>query len=402
MKKEFIKKYICGGMILFGVIALSILFLFLLFRGAVLKMALEKLWNIILPFVYGAVMAYLLKPICNFFEKWFSTLIVRKLKWKKGRKIIESLSITCSLIAGLIVITLLIMIIVPQLMKSLTGIINEIPKTINEILSRLDYHVGNKETIENQIEQFLNGIIVNLEQWADAGLLLNLQFVITGVSSGVISIIVVLKNIIIGIIIAAYLLAGRKKFAAQGEIVLYSILKEKWADFILEEVRLTDQMFSSFITGKLIDSAIIGVICFIWMWAFDMPFSVLISVIIGITNIIPFFGPFIGGIPSGILILFVDPLKCIWFLIFILVLQQFDGNILGPKILGNTTGLSSFWVLFSILFFGGLFGFVGMIIGVPTFAVIYDIIKKLVGKGLIHRKKENMLENYRKKFTSKE
>lgn len=401
MKKEFIKKYIYGGMILFGVIALSILFLFLLFRGAVLKMALGKLWNIILPFVYGAVMAYLLKPICNFFEKWFSTLIVRKLKWK-GKKVIESLSITCSLIAGLIVITLLIMIIVPQLMKSLTGIINEIPKTINEILSRLDYHVGNKEIIENQIEQFLNGIIVNLEQWADAGLLLNLKFVITGVSSGVISIIVVLKNIIIGIIIAAYLLAGRKKFAAQGEIVLYSIFKEKWADFILEEVRLTDQMFSSFITGKLIDSAMIGVICFIWMWAFDMPFSVLISVIIGITNIIPFFGPFIGGIPSGILILFVDPLKCIWFLIFILVLQQFDGNILGPKILGNTTGLSSFWVLFSILFFGGLFGFVGMIIGVPTFAVIYDIIKKLVGKGLIHRKKENMLENYRKKFTSKE
>lgn len=191
---------------------------------------------------------------------------------------------------------------------------------------------------------------------------------------------------------SVYVLGSRKTFARQGNKLIYSIFSKKWADVILNEFRFTNKMFSGFISGRLADSLIIGLICFVGMTILRIPNAVLISIIIGITNILLFFGPWIGAVPSFLLILMVNPVKSIVFLVFVLILQQFDGNILGPRILGDKIGLSGFWVLFSILLFGGLFGFIGMIIGVPIFAVIYDIICKLVNKGLdYHRKQEQQL-----------
>ena len=191
-----------------------------------------------------------------------------------------------------------------------------------------------------------------------------------------------LYNLIIGYIISIYVLFDKEKFRSQAKKLMYTFISSEKVNIILENLRYTDKVFGSFFSGKLIDSLIIGLLCFVGMLIFDMPYSLVIAVIVGVTNIIPYFGPFIGAIPSAILILLVSPSKCITFIIFIFVLQQFDGNILGPKILGNKTGLSSFWVLFSLLIFGGLFGMIGMIIGVPIFSIFYSFINGLVRRKL--------------------
>ena len=179
-----------------------------------------------------------------------------------------------------------------------------------------------------------------------------------------------------------------------------STFKPRWADLILEEIAYIDKMFGGFIDGKLVDSAIIGVLCYIGCSVFKFPNALLVSAIVGVTNVIPFFGPFIGAVPSILLILIEDPIKSVWFALFVLGLQQLDGNIIGPKILGNHTGVSSFWVLFSILLFGGLWGLVGMIVAVPLFAVVYDLIKRLVRKGLAKNDCLNIMDEYNEDYNS--
>ena len=236
--------------------------------------------------------------------------------------------------------------------------------------------LADDEVLANYAEQFINAAYQNMQVWLNTKFLPDMQVIVSGVSAGLISALAAVKNIVIGIFAAAYLMGNRKKFAAQGKKLIYSFVKVPVANGILDEINYINRVFGGFIDGKLLDSLIIGILCFIIMNFLNMPYSMLISVIVGVTNIIPFFGPFIGAIPSALIILTDSPIKCVYFLILILVLQQFDGNFLGPKILGDSTGLSSFWVLFSILLFGGLMGFVGMVIGVPTFAVIYDLIKK--------------------------
>ncbi|MCD8023049.1 MAG: AI-2E family transporter, partial [Lachnospiraceae bacterium] len=240
----------------------------------------------------------------------------------------------------------------------------------------------------NYITELSESFSTWLPNWIRTTVVPNLEVLIGNLSSGVSGMISVISNAFIGLIVTIYILGCRKTFARQAKKLNYSIFGRKWAGRILSEVRYADRVFSGFINGRLIDSLIIGIICFIGMNILQIPYKMLVSVIVGVTNIIPFFGPYIGAIPSFLLILMVKPVKAIIFLIFILILQQFDGNILGPRILGNVTGLSGFWVLFAILVFGGLFGFVGMIIGVPTFAVIYDIVRKLVNCGVSRQERK--------------
>lgn len=246
----------------------------------------------------------------------------------------------------------------------------------------------------NYLNDFSESVLPDVQAWSKDELLPSIQSLMNGISNSIISVFAWIKNIVIGIIVSVYVLNGRKKFAVQGKLCLYGIFKKEWADWILKELAYADRMFSGFLSGKLLDSAIIGIICAIGCAILKIPNVMLISVIIGVTNIIPYFGPFIGAIPSEVLILIESPIKCIWFVIFIIILQQIDGNIIGPKILGNTTGLSSFWVLFSILLFGGLWGFIGMIIGVPLFAVFYDGVRKLVVHGLKLHNQEELLDKY--------
>ena len=359
-------------------IILCIVFFFLMFRFDQVMRGLRNVQDILMPFIYGAVIAYLLTPTCNFVETHLNSWGEGKVKnQEKFRRFSSGAGIIASLIFGICIIYLLLAMVLPQVFTSIRGIVEVLPGNVRQWSLWIEQLLADNEILSNYVEQFTSTAYKNIETWLETKLLPNMQTIVTGVSAGLISAVVVVKNLLIGLIAAAYMMGNRRKFAAQAKKLVYSFFRVPVANDILDEVQFINRLFGGFINGKLLDSLIMGVLCFVIMNLLNMPYSMLISVIVGVTNVIPFFGPFIGAAPSALIVLTVSPVKCIYFLILILVLQQFDGNILGPKILGNTTGLSSFWVLFSILLFGGMFGFVGMIIGVPTFAVIYDLIKKL-------------------------
>ena len=394
-KKPHIKPYLYGMLAGFGAISLSIIFFFLIYRFDGFGDAISTLTGILMPFIYGAVIAYLLKPVCNTIEAFLRRFIPEKMKG-----LINALSVTFTILFGLLLIYALCMMIIPQLITSVTTLYYTAQANITKFM----YWANHLEFIEKneQIMELLNSayaaLNTNLDTWIKNTLLPSMQNILSGAALGVLNVVVVLKNLIIGIIVAVYMLASRKRFVQQGKMVLYSVVKPRWASLITEEVKYADRMFGGFINGKILDSAIIGLLCYIGCLIFKFPSALLVSVIIGVTNVIPFFGPFIGAIPATLLILIQNPIKALWFVLFVLVLQQVDGNIIGPTILGNTTGLSSFWVLFAILLFGGLWGFAGMIVGVPLFAVIYDVIKKLVIHGLQRNQELTLLNSYHDQF----
>ena len=209
--------------------------------------------------------------------------------------------------------------------------------------------------------------------------------IVTSLTTGIYAVLRGILDVLIGFVVACYVLSNMELFMAKSKMVLYSIFPLRSSKRILKAIRFTDTAFMSFISGKVIDSAIIGVICYICCAIMRMPYVVLVSVVVGVTNIIPVFGPFIGAVPTALIILLDSPMKCLIYVIFILVLQQIDGNIIGPKILGSSTGINGFWIMFAILLGGGLFGFIGMLLGVPVFVVIYAGLEKLVNNGLKKR-----------------
>ena len=394
-KRPHIKPYLYGMLAGFGAIALSIIFFFLIYRFDGFGSAISTLTGILMPFIYGAVIAYLLKPVCNTIEGFLRRFIPEKMKG-----LISALSIALTILLGLLLVYALCMMIIPQLITSVTTLYY----TAQRNIARFVQWANHVEFIENnqQIMDLLNNAYDTLNTSVDnlvkTKLLPSMQNILSGAAIGVLNVVTWAKNLVIGIIVAVYMLASRKRFVQQAKLVLYSVFKPVWAGRIIEEIQYADKMFGGFINGKIMDSAIIGVLCYIGCLIFKFPSALLVSVIIGVTNVIPFFGPFIGAIPATLLILIQNPIKALWFVLFVLVLQQLDGNIIGPKILGNTTGLSSFWVLFAILLFGGLWGFAGMIVGVPLFAVIYDVIKKLVIHGLRRNEELDMLNTYHDNF----
>ena len=394
-KKPHIKPYLYGMLAGFGAISLSILFFFLIYRFQGFGDAISKLTGILMPFIYGAVIAYLLKPVCNCVENFLRRLLPEKMGTAANM-----LAVTISLLFGILVVYALIMMIVPQLITSVTTLYYTARNNLNDFVDWASHQeiIASNQKLLDFIETSYDNLQDTLDNLVRTKLVPSVQSLLSGAALGVMSFVTFLKNIVIGLIVSVYLLASRKKFGQQGKLILYSLVKPRWANLIMEEIRYADRMFGGFINGKILDSAIIGVLCYIACLIFKFPSALLVSVIIGVTNVIPFFGPFIGAIPATLLILIQNPIKALWFVLFVLVLQQVDGNIIGPKILGNTTGLSSFWVLFAILLFGGLWGFVGMIIGVPLFAVIYDVIKKLVFHGLNRNDESGMVNLYHDAF----
>ena len=394
-KLPHIKPYLYGMLAGFGAISLSILFFFLIYRFQGFGDAISKLTGILMPFIYGAVIAYLLKPVCNCVEDF-----LRRLLPEKMGTVANILAVTISLLFGILVVYALIMMIVPQLITSVTTLYYTARNNLNDFVDWASHQeiIASNQKLLDFIETSYDNLQDTLDNIVRTKLVPSMQSLLSGAALGVMSFVTFLKNIIIGVIVSVYLLASRKKFGQQCKMILYSLIKPRWADIILEEILYADKMFGGFINGKILDSAIIGVLCYIACLIFKFPSALLVSVIIGVTNVIPFFGPFIGAIPATLLILIQNPIKALWFVLFVLVLQQVDGNIIGPKILGNTTGLSSFWVLFAILLFGGLWGFVGMIIGVPLFAVIYDVLKKFVFHGLRRNEEMELVTTYHDNF----
>ena len=394
-KKPHIKPYLYGMLAGFGAISLSILFFFLIYRFQGFGDAISKLTGILMPFIYGAVIAYLLKPVCNCVEDFLRRLLPEKMGTAANM-----MAVTVSLLFGILVVYALIMMIVPQPITSVTTLYYTARNNLNDFVDWASHQeiVASNQKLLDFIETSYDNLQDMLDNIVRTKLVPSMQSLLSGAALGVMSFVTFLKNIIIGVIVSVYLLASRKKFGQQCKMILYSLIKPRWADVILEEILYADKMFGGFINGKILDSAIIGVLCYIACLIFKFPSALLVSVIIGVTNVIPFFGPFIGAIPATLLILIQNPIKALWFVLFVLVLQQVDGNIIGPKILGNTTGLSSFWVLFAILLFGGLWGFVGMIIGVPLFAVIYDVLKKFVFHGLRRNEEMELVTTYHDNF----
>ncbi len=382
--KFFNKKLLPVSFALFFAIALSILFFFIVYNAKDVNLGLGKLISAIKPFIYGAVFAYLLVPMCNYFERHLNRLFINRFGMEKSKSanICQIISIFLSLCLGLFVIYILLSLVLPQLIVSLTTITRNFDTYYIKVSSWVQNLFKNNEFLRNYFETISDNVTDVASQWIKNELLPSTTTLISNLSGGLLGAFSIIKNIFIGLIVAIYFLRSRASFAAQSRIFVHCIFRQKLADRIIEEVKFANKMFMGFISGRLVDSTIIGLLCFIGISIMGMPYPLLVSVLVGVTNIIPFFGPFIGGIPAAFIILMASPAKCIWFIIFIVILQQIDGNIIGPKILGEMTNLSSFWVLFSIMLFSGLFGFVGMIIGVPVFAVIYHMAQELIMKGM--------------------
>ena len=380
MKYRWDKKYLCWGLTAFAVIAGSMLFFFALLRFDQLSNAFRTLLGILKPILYGLAISYLLEPVMTFFERPIFRFLQKKIpktERNKLHKISRCISIGVTMVLALLLLTALISMIIPQLVASIVGFANNLSGYLNNFNSWVNRHLSNDPDLNVAANKVFQYITQNYEKWWDT-LQPGINNLLSGLTVGVFGIINALKNILVGFIVSIYVLFSKDLFAAQAKKVLYAVLEPSHANSFLSAARHTHKVFGGFIVGKLLDSLIIGILCFIGMSIFKMPFPLLISVIVGVTNIIPFFGPFIGAIPSAVIILLVEPVTCIYFVLFILALQQFDGNILGPKILGESTGLSCFWVIFSILVAGGLFGFIGMVIGVPLFAVIYGAARMLI------------------------
>ncbi|MGG7145090.1 AI-2E family transporter [Clostridium nigeriense] len=377
MKINWNNKYTTISIYSFLVAVSVILFYLAISQVSIFTDKLDSIIVIFQPFIIGFSIAYIINFLLVFYEnKVFETKYIKKLKLKSKR----GLGIVLSYITAFFIIGMVVKFLLPQVIDSIIGLVNDIPTYINSTTEFVNKAIKDLN-IEDQYSKTLIDNFNNLVNYI-------IRFVtnlIPAIGSLVAKIASSIWNVILGIIVSVYLLIDKEKLCALCKKVTYGLLTEEYAEGLIRLFHKSNHTFGRFLIGKIIDSLIIGVLTFIILTIFKMPYTVLVSVIVGITNIIPFFGPFIGAIPSFIIILFVSPVQSLWFLLIILVIQQLDGNVIGPKILGDSIGISAFWILFSILVAGKVLGLVGMIIGVPLFAIFYSIIKEFI-EGRLRKK----------------
>ncbi len=371
MKNFLGKKYVQIGITAFCVIAASMLFYFGIFHTASIARGLNTIYTILTPIVYAAAISYVLWPVIRFMERSVVYRICEKKNWNPTHKVRHAIRMICviiTLLLFLLVIYGLLSMLIPELINSITNIIDNLPRYINNI------------------EKWLTNLLKNYPP--------KINLLVASFSTGFLGVLVFLKNFLIGAMISIYLLYGKESYVAQGKRLLYCLFSTRTTNNIIRDLQYVDKTFGGFIIGKVLDSFIIGILCYIGTTILNLPYALLVSVIVGVTNVIPFFGPYIGAVPSALLILLVNPIQCVYFVIFILLLQQFDGNFLGPKILGGSTGLSSFMVIVAILVGGGFFGIFGMFVGVPACAVICTVIRNGIQNRLTKKCMPIDLESY--------
>ncbi|MFC2283266.1 MAG: AI-2E family transporter [Lachnoanaerobaculum saburreum] len=370
--------YVKWGLTAVAVILVALVISLVFNKLGYIAVTIKAIVSTVSSVLYGVVMAFLTAPvydkISDRLAKIFSSLFP---KWKSPIKLAKFIATLACLVILIFVIFALIMMIIPELVNSISNVINYAPDGMLKLEDWLKDILNKNPDLEKLVIGNYQDISDRLSDFATTNVLPNVNTYIKNLSSGVLNALGVIVNIIIGMMVMMYLLNMKTTLASQAKKIVYAIAGVKIGNEIVTEARYIKDMFEKFIVGKIIDSIIIGIINYIFMAVIHMPYALLISVVVGVTNVIPFFGPFIGAIPSIVLLLLISPLTALQFAVWILVLQQVDGNIIGPKILGQTTGLPSFWVLFSILLFGGLFGIVGMIIAVPTWAIIYRTISRV-------------------------
>ena len=394
------RPYLAIGALIFLVFCCCIAVFTVIFKYAALKKACAVILGVLQPILIGAVMGYLFNPLMRRIDEGCCDLILPKVKKKeKVRHMIRTVSSILTVLIFLTVFGLIIYMIVPALIESIVNLVNTMSANVENFIAWYEqlsipgkgsgawesYLLMAAQAIENWFDHTLMPQLQDFAQWRDY---------LTSITVSAINVVVVLKNVVIGLIVSVYVLMEKERFEGQAKKMIFAVLPVKPANILVQIIHKVDQIFGGFIIGKIIDSIIIGIICFIGCSILRMPYTLLISVIIGVTNVIPFFGPLIGAIPCLIIVTITDPLHGLYLLIFVLVLQQVDGNIIGPKILGESTGLSSFWVIFAIMVGSGLFGFTGMLFGVPTFAVIYYLIQRLVAYLLKRRGLPTKTQDY--------
>ena len=402
MKNQYVKQ----GLMFFAVGVALILAYYVVNNFSVVAGGLARINDILMPFYIGLVMAYLLCPIYN-----GTTRIIYRLNKGRFKNPINDLRLA-RVIATFISITVLIvavggviMMILPDLWESIFGLVMGLPDTMKSFIQWLRGILESNPEAMTFLEGKLDGLADAVLVWVQEKMVPGAEAVLNNVSVGVIGTVGVIFDLFVALIICVYVLNSKEKFIAQAKKLVLAVFKPEMADEIFELGTISNETFGGFINGKIIDSIIMGILCFAAMSLLGLPLPMLVSVVVGVTNIIPFFGPFIGAIPSGIILLIIEPVAALKFVIMILVLQQIDGNIIGPKILGKTTKLASFWVMFAIIVSGGLFGFVGMILGVPVFAIIYTYASRAINRKLETREMETdtlLYEDFSKYNASKE
>lgn len=373
------------------VILCAILFFFVIFSYSTWTGKVARIVSGLKSIIIGISIAYLLNPIVNGLEKRLHKLIKNPKNEAKVNSALRAFSSIVVVLLAVIIAGFMIYAILPQVVISISSLIRNFPYYVDEITDLIKSN--------RQLQAFLDNVLTNatevVSDWLNENVLQNIQSYVTLAASGVVSVVMVLADILVGLIISVYVLCSTRTFVGQGKKIVYALFNKRHAKMILDTMRKSNEIFGGFISGKLLDSLIIGVLCFVGLTAMHMPYIALVSVIVGVTNVIPFFGPYIGMIPSTILIMLVDFKKGVIVLIFIIILQQIDGNVIGPKILGKSTGLSAFWVVFSVMFFGKLWGIIGMLIGVPVFGVIYYILDTFVNFQLGRRELPVETEEYK-------
>ena len=374
-----------------------VLFYLLIGKFPLVLKSLGRLISALSPIIIGCIIAFLLNPIVNRLRIWLREVFKNIFKDKYSDKhahMADGLSVVLSILFFLLILTAFFWILIPSLYESINSLYDNFDKYTTNTENFVRNLVKDYPKVVNVVNNYMDDIEAAIKNLFTEKLLPNMDTVVKTLSSGIIGSVKFVFNFLIGIIAAIYILSSKDKYSAQFKKLVYAVFPIKKGNKILAVTEYIDGVFSGFISGKIIDSIIIGVICFAFCRIVEMPYAVLVSVIIGVTNIIPFFGPFIGAIPSAFLVFVESPKMCLVFIIFIVILQQIDGNILGPLILGDTIGISSFWILFAILLGGNLFGFAGMVLGVPTFACIYALLIRTIGDGLEKKGLKNDTEYF--------
>lgn len=387
MKIKWDSKYLTISVYAFLVICASIIFYLIASQVTRFQIKVGEILSIFLPIIIGFIMAYLFNFVLEFYEK---TILNFEFLNKRTNKIKRIIGLVLTYTTVTLLFFLFLKFLLPQLVNSIMGLVDDLPRHIKKATDLVD-EFNSKYEIP---EQYYNYII---DTWNDyKNTIIEFATNLIPILGNVVKkVFASIWNIVLGVIVSIYLLTDKESFFALSRKITTSLFSEKRAERIFELTKRTDSIFGKFITGKILDSFIVAIMIFVIMKIFKIPYTTLISFIIGITNIIPFFGPFIGAVPATILILLVSPIKALWFIIIIIVVQQIDGNIIGPKILGDSLGISAFWILFSLLIGGKLFGFIGLIIGVPLFVFVYSLIKdvieaRLKEKGLPYESDEYM------------
>lgn len=349
---------------------------------------LSLLAGVLQPIIYGVVIAYLLNPLTHLVDDRMAPLLKEKTKWSP--KVIGRVSRVCGIVVSFLILALvgylLVQMVLPQLTESIKTVTMNLPTYYTNAESWLRQIFHDNIQLKGYVDQIVAEVYSQLTVWLREELPAQVQtLVVTAISSGVM-VFRTLFNLLIGLIVSIYILLERDLFLAQTKKLTVALFPSNAAERLMDVARRAHHVFGGFITGKILDSLIIGILCYFGVLILHLPFPVLIATIVGVTNVIPFFGPYLGAIPCAVLLLLINPIQCLYFLIFILILQQLDGNVIGPRILGDATGVSAFWVVVSITFFGGLFGLVGMVIGVPVFAIIYMLIGDWA-RGALKRKR---------------